>query len=469
MNNNNYYGENLIFIISQPRAGSTLLQRILASHAEILSVAEPWIMLHPVYALKISGISMEYDAALARKGLDDFLSQFEQGKDIYYRALRRFAETLYCEALGRSHKRYFLDKTPRYYNIIPELNQMFPDAKFIILLRNPMAVLSSVLKTWRKNRHAELVKSANWPDVIKAPSLIARGMQILKDKAKIVRYEDLVNHTENTITNLCNYLNIEFNSDLLNYGDKNPPDGRFGDQVGIVKHRRAVPNYIDKWTENLSTPELYEFSLKYLNELGHELISELGYSYTQILDKLHHKFSIRNLNHEKKKNCNLQTTKEPHLRSAISEEFILIQKGHDDIKKDPTNAKTHNNLAILYCRVGDDDKALFHFHEALKIEPENNLFNKNLATFFHLRLGNIEEALKIYINVLAKDPLDIDSLLAAGDICKNVGKFEDALYFNQRVLEIDSTNKTAQKDQSKIKSMIKSHQGKFLHTLNNNN
>ena len=40
-----YLGDNLIFIISQPRSGSTLLQRMLSGHADIKSAAETWLML----------------------------------------------------------------------------------------------------------------------------------------------------------------------------------------------------------------------------------------------------------------------------------------------------------------------------------------------------------------------------------------------------------------------------------------
>jgi hypothetical protein len=36
---------DLVFIISQPRAGSTLLQRILDSHSKVCSPPEPWVML----------------------------------------------------------------------------------------------------------------------------------------------------------------------------------------------------------------------------------------------------------------------------------------------------------------------------------------------------------------------------------------------------------------------------------------
>ena len=34
-----------IFLFSLPRSGSTLLQRVLMSHKDIASVAEPWLML----------------------------------------------------------------------------------------------------------------------------------------------------------------------------------------------------------------------------------------------------------------------------------------------------------------------------------------------------------------------------------------------------------------------------------------
>ena len=130
-------GSNLIFLISLPRSGSTLLQRILGGHPDIATLAEPWVMLHPLYALKRAGIETEYDAVLAREALDDFLGQIDGGETAYVEGVRRFAGDLYARALARQGKRLFLDKTPRYYRIIPELRQVFPRAKFIILLRNP--------------------------------------------------------------------------------------------------------------------------------------------------------------------------------------------------------------------------------------------------------------------------------------------------------------------------------------------
>jgi len=69
-----YLGEDLIFIISQPRSGSTLLQRILGGHPEIQTSAETWLLLHPTYAFRDSGIETEYDSRFSAQGVEEFLT-----------------------------------------------------------------------------------------------------------------------------------------------------------------------------------------------------------------------------------------------------------------------------------------------------------------------------------------------------------------------------------------------------------
>ena len=48
----------------------------------------------------------------------------------------------------QSDKRYFLDQTPQYHLIIPELLRVFPAASYVILFRNPLAVLVSMIAAW---------------------------------------------------------------------------------------------------------------------------------------------------------------------------------------------------------------------------------------------------------------------------------------------------------------------------------
>ena len=51
--------QHLIFLISLPRSGSTLLQRIIGGHKDIHTTAEPWLMLHPFHALKAEKIKSQ--------------------------------------------------------------------------------------------------------------------------------------------------------------------------------------------------------------------------------------------------------------------------------------------------------------------------------------------------------------------------------------------------------------------------
>jgi hypothetical protein len=279
-------GKGLIFIISQPRAGSTLFQRILSGHPEIHSTAEPWLMLHPLYALKQKGITSEYESSLAKQGTDDFLMQIPEGYSLYVKALREMAFVLYDRAIKLSGKNFFLDKTPRYYFIISELYQVFPKANFIFLLRNPMAVLSSILLSWFENQTHSLVKSYNYTDLTKAPHCLVEGIRELKEVATVVHYESLVSMPKKTIQHVCNKIGIPFYENMLDYGLNSVPKGRFGDSIGVYKHKRAVINYIDKWIKNLRLPNLIDFAYQYLLDLGPDLISELGYSYKEIKDIL---------------------------------------------------------------------------------------------------------------------------------------------------------------------------------------
>ena len=199
-----YLGENLIFIISQPRSGSTLLQRILFGHPDIQTSAETWLMLHPVYGLRETGIAAEYGSHFAYEGVDEFLENYTHGREVYLDAIREWARTIYQDAIRKHGKKYFLDKTPRYFFIIPELYCLFPKAKFVFLLRNPMAVLASELKTYVKG---------DWPvlgvfkaDLISAPAWILDGIELIGEHGYVMHYERFVSDPEYSIRALFSYL-----------------------------------------------------------------------------------------------------------------------------------------------------------------------------------------------------------------------------------------------------------------------
>lgn len=280
-------GNNLVFLISLPRSGSTLLQRILGSHEKIHTVSEPWIMLHPIYGLKKGGIKAEYEASLARDSLEDFLAQIPEGDELYIEAIRAMAMVLYRRVLETSGKSIFLDKTPRYYLIIPELKRVFPKAKFIILNRHPLAVLSSILENWCDNQPEKLKNTPLHTDISKGPHLLFEGIQDVIEDAIIVSYEKLVENPEPEVEQICNQLNIPFTSEMIDYGLFPKLEGRHGDPVKVNLHQKPVLDYVDKWKENISkSQELLDFASEYLGSLTPSLVAQMGYSYAEIEQQL---------------------------------------------------------------------------------------------------------------------------------------------------------------------------------------
>jgi hypothetical protein len=284
MQENNYRGENLIFIISQPRSGSTLLQRILAGHPDILASAETWLMLHPLYIHKHEDIKTPYNSEWASIGVSEFIDNYTDAPEILDEANRRWAETIYGNALNKANKAYFLDKTPRYYFIITDLYRLFPKARFIFLLRNPMAVLASEFNTYVKDNWAFL--SALAPDLLSAPNLILQGIKALGADAIVLHYEQFVTNPEQNISILCDRLGIEFNISMLDYSKTKAPEGSLNDPVGIHQHSKPGSHSVDKWKQMAADPQKRYMAEKYLEALGKNTIEQYGYDFDGIKKQL---------------------------------------------------------------------------------------------------------------------------------------------------------------------------------------
>ncbi|HEX8649817.1 MAG TPA: sulfotransferase [Pyrinomonadaceae bacterium] len=277
-------GENLIFLISQPRAGSTMLQRMLGNHPAIHTVGEPWLMLHPLYGLRSEGYDAEYSAPTARLAVREFLGTIPRGEEEYVEGVRRMCAHLYGQALAASGKRYFLDKTPRYYLVIPELLSVFPEAHYIILLRNPLATLHSIIKTWIKDQWGWLYYYRN--DLIKAPRLLMEGATLAGARSLVVHYEQLLANPQHELRRICEKLGEDFTGEMIEANGQNLPHWRYGDQQGVYRHTRPVALNAQKWVEALSEPQFWRVADDYLRRLGRERVEEMGYDYAELQDAL---------------------------------------------------------------------------------------------------------------------------------------------------------------------------------------
>ncbi|MFD1701270.1 sulfotransferase [Halopseudomonas phragmitis] len=272
--------DQLIFMISLPRSGSTMLQKILGTHSEIYTRSEPWLMLHPLYALKNDNIQTTYNARLAADGVHDFISGMgEDGESLYYQNIQSCYLSMYEPYLQSSGKSRFLDKTPRYYEVFDELQRTFPRAKFIIIYRNPLAVLNSILETWVKGRF-ELLKGYK-SDLEQGLEFLTRDFSNYTN-TYCVYYEELLASPEDQARLLFDFLELDFDPQCINYGKAPAEKWLYGDPKTVYEKDSPDAVHADEWVNKLSNPESYKVIAEYFQWLGKDRLEQLGYDADQL-------------------------------------------------------------------------------------------------------------------------------------------------------------------------------------------
>ncbi len=117
--------------------------------------------------------------------------------------------------------------------------------------------------------------------------------------------------------------------------------------------------------------------------------------------------------------------------------------GHPTEEIDPDDAQAHNDLGIKCYDRGDVEAALHHYETAVRLMPENIVFLKNLGDLLWNEKNDAGGALKIFVEVLKRDPQDMETLLSCGQICMAIGKVEDSRDFIELALTIEPWNQDA--------------------------
>lgn len=274
--------KKLIFLFSLPRSGSTLLQTLLNAHSKITSIPEPWILLPLLYILKSKGKATEYSASVCHRAIRDFITKLPNKENDFIKSIHFFAHSLY-EKVSDENALYFLDKTPRYYFIIPEIKRTFPNAKFIFLFRNPLAILASVIETWGGGK---LDLGSSYRDLYLGPKLLTKGYKLLKEESVRINYENLVKNPRKELEKIFAYLQLDFENSILAGGFKNSKlKGKMGDR-NILCLKKIELSSLDKWKNVFNTKIRQWYAKKYLNQIDEEIFKTWGYNKKEILEEL---------------------------------------------------------------------------------------------------------------------------------------------------------------------------------------
>ncbi|HHC75225.1 MAG TPA: sulfotransferase [Thiothrix sp.] len=261
-----YYNQPL-FIVSAPRAGSTLLFETLSKFPELWSTGEEnheliedIVGLHPRDQQFHSNRLTETQANLATREavLKAFSSRLQNRAQAYYFALEK-------DQQPKSIR--FLEKTPKNALRIPFLKALFPDAKFIYLHRDYTANVSSLIDGWRSqrfiayrhlphlpHRHWNFLLIPNWQTLLhKSVTTIAKQQWevsnhiIQQDLAQLssndwikIDYQTLIKHPLQVVEAIAKFANLTTDEPLLAHCRNGLP---------ISRLTLSTPNQ-DKWEKH---------------------------------------------------------------------------------------------------------------------------------------------------------------------------------------------------------------------------
>lgn len=195
-----------VFIVGLPRSGTTLLERMIGNHDDVKSAGEL------IYFNRLMTLALQQKA----QGCSLSNEQMVQASvDLDFSALGR--SYIECAEASLGKQKRFIDKHPINALYLGLIHKALPNAKFIILDRNPMDICYAVYKQLFApgiyqfsydlkemadyyQSHADLMD--HWQDVM--PEAVHR-----------VKYEDLVNDTEATAKGVLAFCDLTWQNNCL--------------------------------------------------------------------------------------------------------------------------------------------------------------------------------------------------------------------------------------------------------------
>lgn len=224
-----------IFVIGCQRSGTSLVRRILDSHSRIACPGESNFILPLVGVLQDKRSMRGLDSmGFERSRVGASLAQFVDG---FF--------TTYAKSQGKPR---WADKTPHYIDCLPQLAELFPQARFVVISRHGLDVAYSLANPhWHFPAIDPFVAQADGDKPVGAglywverSEKIESFYQVNPDKCYRIRYEELTSNPERSLRPLFGFLEEAWEPEVMQY-DRFPHHSGYGD-AEVRRHRTIKQN-----------------------------------------------------------------------------------------------------------------------------------------------------------------------------------------------------------------------------------
>jgi protein-tyrosine sulfotransferase len=213
----------MLFILGKGRSGTSLLQNLLDANPAIIGGPESKfaVVFYPRFAhikkWKESDI-IDFVELLYIEPL--FATLWHIDKNELTKALLSVVEyadySFLCKMVyyqmrkGKENLLYISDKNPEYVLYLDTIVKMFPEAKFIHIVREPRDNIYSQITSFKvKNT---VFRAYQW---VKYNEIVEERKKKEPSKYLTVLYEKLVENTEGTMKSVCEFLQVPFVNEMV--------------------------------------------------------------------------------------------------------------------------------------------------------------------------------------------------------------------------------------------------------------
>jgi tetratricopeptide (TPR) repeat protein len=241
-------------LCGHPRSGTTLLEQVLDAHPDIVTAEETHILHDEAYLPLSQGFP---ESASVLQVLDAAPpSRLRESRENYF----RFTELFIKKNIG---EKLLIDKNPALNVLLPAVARIFPEAQFLVALRDPRDVcISCFMQPLSINpvSSAYLTLEGTINQYASVMGFWRAMLPRMSNPACEVRYEEMVVDLETTARRVLNFLGVEWDDRVLgffeharskalrspSYADVTKPIFK-----GAIGRWRNYQKYLEPWLDKL--------------------------------------------------------------------------------------------------------------------------------------------------------------------------------------------------------------------------